>query len=70
LSTGLRQANVVGLTWEQVDLSRNTAWIHGDEAKGNEDIHISSSELAVNLLQRQVAKHPERVFTYAGKPVG
>jgi integrase len=28
LATGLRAANVTGLTWEQVDLSRKLAWIH------------------------------------------
>ena len=70
LSTGLRQGNVLGLTWEQVDLKRQTAWIPGDMAKGKEDIHISLSQFSVELLQRQVGKHEERVFTYAGKPVG
>ena len=70
LSTGLRQSNVLKLTWKQVDLIRRTAWIHGDEAKGKEDIHISLSQLSVELLQRQVGKHLERVFTYAGKPIG
>jgi integrase len=69
LATGLRQSNVVGLTWQQVDLTRQTAWIPGDEAKGKEDIHVSLSSLSVELLQRQVGKHQERVFTYAGKPV-
>jgi integrase len=34
LATGLRQANVVELTWSQVDLERGTAWIYGDKAKG------------------------------------
>ena len=33
LATGLRAANVTGLTWEQVDLSRKLAWIHPDQAK-------------------------------------
>jgi integrase len=70
LSTGLRQANVVALTWGQVDLERHTAWIHGDEAKSKEDIHISLSQYSVALLQRQFGKHPDRVFTYCGKPVG
>ena len=70
LSTGLRQGNVLGLTWEQVDLKRQTAWIPGDMAKGKEDIHISLSQFSVELLQRQVGKHEERIFTYAGKPVG
>lgn len=39
LSTGLRQSNVLNLTWQQVDLKRKTAWIYGDQAKGKEDIH-------------------------------
>lgn len=70
LSTGLRQANVLELAWNQVDLDRQTAWIHGDKAKGKEDIHISLSEFSVSLLQRQLGKHPEHVFTYAGKSIG
>lgn len=69
LSTGLRQANILGLTWEQVDLLRHTAWIPADKAKGNEDLHISLSKFGVELLQRQLGKHEERVFTYAGKPI-
>lgn len=70
LSTGLRQANVIELTWDQVDLKRQTAWIPGDKAKRKEDIHISLSQMSVELLQRQLGKHQERVFTYAGKPIG
>ncbi len=70
LATGLRQSNVVNLTWHQVDLKRGVAWIPADKAKGNEDIHVSLSAFAVEVLQRQVGKHPERVFTYAGKPIG
>ena len=69
LATGLRQSNVVKLTWDQVDLHRKTAWIPGDKAKGKEDIHVSLSQLSVDLLQRQLGKHSERVFTYAGRPV-
>lgn len=70
LSTGLRQANVIQLEWEQVDLTLGTAWIPGDKAKGKEDIHISLSKLAIQILKRQFGKHSERVFTYAGKPIG
>jgi integrase len=69
LATGLRQANVVELGWDQVDLNRRTLWIPGDKAKGNEDIHVSLSTMAADVLQRQVGKHAQRVFTYAGKPV-
>lgn len=69
LATGLRQGNVVKLTWGQVDLQRNTAWIPGDKAKGKEDIHVSLNQAAFDVLQRQVGKHAELVFTYAGKPI-
>lgn len=69
LATGLRQSNVIKLTWEQVDLPRSTAWIPGDKAKGKEDIHVSLSQLAVGLLQRRLGKHKDYVFTYAGKPI-
>lgn len=33
LSTGLRQSNVLNLEWSQVDLERQVAWIHPDQAK-------------------------------------
>jgi integrase len=62
LCTGLRQANVIGLTWDQVNLDRNTAWIPGELAKGKEDIHISPSDLAVEILRAQVGKHQKMAF--------
>jgi integrase len=65
----LRQSNVTGLRWAQLDLDRKTGWIAADDAKGGEDIHISLSDLAVEVLARQRGKHPERVFTYGGRPV-
>ena len=33
LATGLRAANVTGLQWQQVALTRQLAWIHPDQAK-------------------------------------
>jgi integrase len=69
LATGLRQSNVLELTWKQVDLVRGTAWIYADKAKGREDIHVSLNQVALQVLQRQLGKHPERVFTYRGRPL-
>jgi integrase len=69
LATGLRQSNVVELTWSQVDLNRGTAWVYGDKVKGKEDIHVSLSDIASTVLRRQLGKHPERVFTYRGRPI-
>ena len=69
LATGLRQANVTGLAWSKVDLVRKTAWVADEDAKGDEDIHVSLSDMAVEILTRQIGKHSDRVFTYAGRPV-
>jgi integrase len=69
LATGLRQGNVTGLRWAQVDLERRTAWVAAEDAKGGEDLHVSLSELALEVLRRQLGRHPERVFTYRGRPI-
>ena len=69
LATGLRQSNVVRLRWSQVDLERRIAWIAAEEAKGSEDIHVSLSDLALEVLGRQRGKHSERVFTYGGQRI-
>lgn len=69
LATGLRQANVLELEWSQVDLQRSVAWIHGDQAKAGRDIHVSLNETALVVLRKQIGKHPERVFTFRGKPI-
>ena len=44
LATGLRQANVLGMRWSNVDLDRRTAWVHADEAKGGEAIEVDPSK--------------------------
>ena len=67
-ATGLRQANVIKLEWSQVNLEAATAWIYADQAKGGRDIHVSLNATALAVLERQVCKHPVRVFTYRGQP--
>ncbi len=69
LATGLRAANVTGLTWEQVDLSRKLAWVHPDQAKGRKAIAVPLNATAMDVVRAQRGKHPLRVFTYAGQPV-
>ena len=69
LETGLRQGNVMGLQWSQVDLTRRTAWIHPDQAKARRAIPVPLSATAVIVLREQVGKHTQNVFTYRGKPV-
>jgi len=69
LATGLRQGDMTGLCWSQVDLECRRAWIAGKDAKNGDDLHVSLNDLAVEIQQRQRGKHPERVFTYRGKPI-
>jgi integrase len=69
LATGLRQSNVLTLAWSQVDLGRKHAWIHGWQSKNRRPIAVPLNEVALGVLERQVGKHAERVFTYQGKPV-
>ena len=69
LETGLRKSNVTGLQWSQVDLVRRCAWVHADQAKARKPLFVPLTEAAVEVVRRQIGKHPEYVFTYLGKPV-
>jgi integrase len=69
LQTGLRRANVTGLTWEQVDLSRKLAWIHPDQAKARRAIAVPLNETAMQVLRAQKGQHPVYVFTFRGRKV-
>ena len=69
LATGLRQANVMKLEWAQVDLMRQHALIHPDQAKTKKAIPVPLNSEAMRVLQRQVGKNAIYVFTYKGEPV-
>jgi integrase len=70
LATGLRQANVLGLAWTQVDLERQVAWVHPDQAKARRAIGVPLNEDAVAVIRRQLGKDLLRVFVgYDGKPL-
>lgn len=69
VSTGLRQANVLGLTWQRVDLDRKIVWVEAEDMKADQAISIPLSKEALNVLNAQKDQHPEFVFTYRGKPI-
>jgi integrase len=62
LSTGLRQANVFRLEWEQVDLKRKMLWVHGDQAKAGKVLRVKLQPIALRVLKGQQGKHPRWVF--------
>src|SRR6266498_2604529 len=68
-ATGLRQANVLGLEWSHVDLEAGNAWVDADQSKNGKPIAVPLNATALEVLRRQLGKHPQRVFTYAGKPL-
>jgi integrase len=57
------------LEWAQVDLGRQFAWIHADQAKARKPISVPLNSGVMSVLTRQIGRHPTRVFTYEGKPV-
>ena len=66
LATGLRQGNIKRLTWDQVDLTRHIVTIEHGETKNGEALGVPLNDLAVSVLERQMGKQCEHVFTYAG----
>ncbi len=62
LATGLRQSNVTGLTWEQIDLARAVAWIHPDQAKGKRAIPVALNAEALTVIRAQIGRHPVYAF--------
>ena len=69
LATGLRQGNILHLTWDQVDIARRQATIGGSSTKNGQPLGVPLNELALAVIERQRGKHPVRVFTYGGRAV-
>ena len=69
VATGLRQGNVKGLEWRQVDLEQGHAWIPGSQHKNGKPHSVPLTEMTLAVLRKQVGKHALQVFTYCGEPV-
>ena len=69
LATGLRESNVTGLQWSQLDMKRHCAWIHPEQAKAKKAIAVPLSSDALLVIREQLGKNDTYVFTYKGKPV-
>ncbi|MGQ5525649.1 tyrosine-type recombinase/integrase, partial [Chitinimonas sp. PSY-7] len=67
LATGLRQANVLGMTWDRVDLIRRTCWVEADDFKTgqahgvplNEGLSVISCSRHIMLPRRMYASQTE-----------
>lgn len=69
LATGLREANVTGLTWAQIDMKRECAWVEAAQAKAGKPIAVPLNTDAMAVLRDQKGQHKEFVFVYEGNPV-
>ncbi|MGO8754502.1 MAG: tyrosine-type recombinase/integrase [Gallionellaceae bacterium] len=69
LSTGLRYSNVLKLEWSQVNLQQAHMWVDASNSKNGKALSIPLNAQALMVLEKQVGKHPQRVFTKAGRPI-
>ena len=69
LATGLRESNVTGLMWEQIDMQRRCCWIHPDQAKAKKAIAVPLNSDAITIIRKQIGKNQQYIFTYKGNRV-
>lgn len=69
--TGLRASNLFSMTWDQVDLDRETAWVYADQHKNGEARSVPLNSEAISVLREIAAEgiSETHVFTYMGKPI-
>lgn len=81
IETGLRQDNVLGLTWGRVSVERRMVWVEAEDAKADQAIPVPLSDAALAVLVAQKAAPPyapkrgpappasPHVFTFRGKRI-
>ena len=70
LATGLRQSNVTGLTWRNVDINCRTAWVLSSDSKSKRSFSVPLNDTALEILSKRKNKHRTHVFDYKGKVIG
>lgn len=69
LATGLRQGNILDLTWDRVDMTRRIATIGHGDTKNGEALGVPLNDVALAVLARQRGRHATHVFTFRGRPL-
>jgi len=69
LATGLRQGNILDLTWDRVDTARRIATIQHGDTKNGDALGVPLNDVALGVLARQRGKHKTHVFTWRGRPL-
>lgn len=68
--TGVRENNVIGLRWSQVDFHNKVIRYETRDMKGNRIHIVPITDEVEALLEMCKGDHKEYVFTYKGKPTG
>lgn len=68
VSTGLRQANVLRMRWEWIDLRQRVLWVPARVMKQKKDLRVKLAPEAYKAIKAQRGKHPEWVFVSEKKP--
>lgn len=66
LATGLRQGNILNLTWERVDLARRVVTIEHGDTKNGDALGVPLNEVAMGVLGRVRGQNRKWVFSYRG----
>lgn len=69
VSTGLRQGNVLGLRWSQVDLQRRKATFPQEVMKNGQPFSCPLNETAVSVVRKWIGQHDDFVFAKDGQRV-
>jgi len=62
LATGLRENNVLELTWDQIDLKRRVAWLEASQVKTKQAIGVPLNDAAWAVLASRRGIHTRWVF--------
>ncbi len=69
LFTGLRESNVSGLEWSEIDMDRCHAYIPASKSKSGKAIAVPLNSNVMAVLKKRMGMHPRFVFTYKNQAI-
>ena len=69
LLTGLREANLTGLKWKNIDIDQSRIQIDGKDFKNRKNFSVPITQEALSIIKEQYGKHTDYIFTYKGKRI-
>lgn len=69
LSTGQRQANILELEWNQVNLEKRSITLQGSQTKNGKPLGVPLNDSAMAVIESLRGVHSTHVFSYKGHPI-